>query len=260
MTLNIGGYCDYEGVFSGNLAVAKYGAGTFTAGGASTNIGPVAVYDGVLRVTGSFTVTPYTVAGYGSPQIVLPGDPTYLMGEPVFANGNPCSPAVCGSLTLNASSVETGGDWANAVVQAVNSSGLWIAGQSCYVMSHFYANFGRDSQIIDSADTPVRLDAAFLVGTADDIIDAVENLHNGTQVFNLSSLEAQNPAINADTQIIAMAHQHRRMSLLLLLLLTAGLQRRVDRELRLRQPVDRQRQRPAVRHAGHQPPDEAARP
>jgi hypothetical protein len=101
-------------------------AGTLTAGGASTNTGPVAVYDGVLQVTGSFTVTPYTVAGYGNPQLVLPGDPTYLMGEPVFV-GDPCCSGVDGSLGLNASSVETGGDWANAVVQAVNSSGLWIA-------------------------------------------------------------------------------------------------------------------------------------
>ena len=72
-------------------------------------------------------------------------------------------------------------------------------------MSHFYANFGRDSEIVGSATTPIRLDAAFLVGTADDIIDAVQRLHNGTQVFNLQTLHSENAAINGNTEIIAMA-------------------------------------------------------
>ena len=50
LTLYIAGNCDFEGVFSGDLGISKYGPGTLMAGGDSTNTGTVAVYGGTLQI------------------------------------------------------------------------------------------------------------------------------------------------------------------------------------------------------------------
>ena len=56
--------------------------------GANTNTGAVAVYDGTLAVLGTFTVTPYTVAGSGNPQITGQPDPTYWVTATGLMQGN----------------------------------------------------------------------------------------------------------------------------------------------------------------------------
>ena len=79
LTVDDAGDCDYEGFLSGNLALAKYGTGTLTVGGTCVNTGDVAVYDGTLNVTGGFTSIPYTVPGYGNPQLAGNVDPVYFL-------------------------------------------------------------------------------------------------------------------------------------------------------------------------------------
>ena len=66
LTINNSSDYDFEGYFSGNLAIDKYGAGTLTVGGNSTNSGDVAVYNGTLDVTGGMLCKIYTV---GAPAI-----------------------------------------------------------------------------------------------------------------------------------------------------------------------------------------------
>jgi autotransporter-associated beta strand protein len=91
----------------GSAALTKVGAGTLTLGGTSTHTGNTAVSNGTLRVTGSFSSSPVTVAsgaalgGTG----VLGGGVTILSGgiiSPGLGGGSSGPLTVSNSLTLTA--------------------------------------------------------------------------------------------------------------------------------------------------------------
>ncbi len=67
----------FAGRLAGSLSLDKFGAGTLTLTGDCTTEEPALVYDGTLDVEGILLATAQTVAGYGNPQLVLPGDPDY---------------------------------------------------------------------------------------------------------------------------------------------------------------------------------------
>ena len=88
LTIDNAGVAIFAGTFTGNLALAKYGVGTLTTDGDSTNSGPVDVYDGTLDVTGSFTVVP-AIPGQGNPQVTgLPTTDTWVVTASDLYKGN----------------------------------------------------------------------------------------------------------------------------------------------------------------------------
>ncbi len=87
----------------------------------------------------------------------------------------------------------TANTWQQAVQDSVSSVGLNIVQNS----NPIYQDFQGASQIIYPGTT-LDPSAAFLIGTADDIANAVGS------IFDLPGLESQDPSINGGTPMIAM--------------------------------------------------------
>ena len=203
-TLTVKNAADYTfaGRLEGNVSLAKYGTAILTLTGDCTSQGQALVYDGTLDIEGTFLGTAQTVAGYGNPQLVLPGDPDYyVVTPPTFVGLRGYS--ITGYLTSSGNVMTYGDNWMEAVQAAVNSSGIYIV-QNAANLSSDYWNFQADSQIIYPSDSPyyepVNGSVPFLIGTAGDIdYDVDQTFKNGTTWFNMTGL-----GLSANTPVIAM--------------------------------------------------------
>jgi autotransporter-associated beta strand protein len=129
-TLNTGGdhsSTSFAGVLSGTGTVIKSGTGTWTLGGASTNLGNVTVNGGTLNVNGSLTgsslsvATGATLSGDGT----ITGDVSALSGATI-APGTTIGQLDTGNFTLNSGatlSLEIGGVTAGTQYDQLNVTG-----------------------------------------------------------------------------------------------------------------------------------------
>ena len=115
--------CDYQGVFTGNLAIDKSGGGTLTVEGANTNTGAVTVYDGTLQNLGSFTVTPSTEPGSGNPQITSqPSVTDWIVGPTSLVTGQSNWTNSSGSLAPSGDGATVATNWQQAVLQTLSGT------------------------------------------------------------------------------------------------------------------------------------------
>ena len=203
-TLTVDNAADYlfEGVFAGNLAVDKYGPGKLTVAGSSTNTGDVAVYDGNLKILGTFTVIPYIVEGFGDPQITGADDPYYSVvtvslahGEAGWTSiGNPDLHTAPGNPDVLASS------WQEATVRALSGT---IEVQGGHNSNSPFA-FSVSTVMIVTSSTTSGFTTPFAVGTLGDIKSWVQ--YNSGAGFDL----APNGGTLAswDTKVIVMEDQY----------------------------------------------------
>ena len=238
LTVNIAAACTFAGFLAGNLSLVDSGPATLTLSGANRNVGDTTVVSGALEFIGAAAIGQLTTAqlsidvgATAAVDVAVGGDLYYLgnvtgsgtlaapagtltlvgnLSSSVTTVGNIVAPpdpsyfvisaataalrtyTITGGLTMPSGAV-TANTWQQAVQDSVSSVGLNIVQNS----NPIYQDFQGASQIIYPGTT-LDPSAAFLIGTADDIANAVGS------IFDLPGLESQDPSINGGTPMIAM--------------------------------------------------------
>ena len=216
----------FAGRLAGSLSLDKFGAGTLTLTGDCTTEEPALVYDGTLDVEGILLATAQTVAGYGNPQLVLPGDPDYDVVVETSGTGpsQEAQPSgsrgytVTGYLSTTGTAATYGDNWQEAVQTAVtaevtveqnNSNSTIYDGALSWKRDHQQHLIPAELRRRAGATTAPPIGTPFLIGTAGDIDALIPSIYRGTDLVPLVGMTVveQNGAtitLAAGTQVICM--------------------------------------------------------